>query len=119
MNTITVYGIPNCDTNKKTLDWFKKHKVNISFHDYKKEGVTKEKLTAWCKLKGWETLLNKKSTTWRSLSAEEQSKITTQSAAIQLMKQQNSIIKRPVIEFDGKLLVGFDEAALIKQFNRA
>jgi Spx/MgsR family transcriptional regulator len=119
MSIITVYGIPNCDTIKKTLDWFKKHKVTISFHDYKKESITKEKLTAWCKLAGWEILLNKKSATWRGLSAEEQSKITTQAAAIQLMKQQTSIIKRPVIEFDGKILVGFDETAVSKEFNRA
>ena len=114
MATIIIYGIPNCDTIKKTMDWFKKSKLETVFHDYKKEGITKEKLTAWCKQVGWEILLNKKSTTWRSLSPEEQSKITSQASAIQLMKMQTSIIKRPVIEVDGKLLVGFDEKNIQK-----
>ena len=116
MRTITIYGIPNCDTIKKTLDWFKQKNIPTIFHDYKKEGISKEKLTAWCKLTGWEVLLNKKSTTWRGLSTEEQSKITSQVAAIQLMKTQNSIIKRPVIEFDGKVLVGFEEEILNNLF---
>ncbi len=114
MATITMYGIPNCDTVKKTMDWFKKHKSAsiIIFHDYKKEGITKEKLTAWCKQVGWEILLNKKSTTWRSLPATEQNKITSQASAINLMKEQNSIIKRPVIETADKLIVGFNEEIL-------
>ena len=116
MATITVYGIPNCDTIKKTMDWFKKNKLQIIFHDYKKEGISKEKLTAWCKVTGWEILLNKKSTTWRGLSAAEQNNISGQSPAIQLMKQQTSIIKRPVIEFNEKLFVGFDEKKLQKFF---
>ena len=77
MRTITIYGIPNCDTIKKTRDWFKQKNIEIIFHDYKKEGIGKEKLTAWCKLTGWEVLLNKKSSTWRGLSPEEQSKSPT------------------------------------------
>lgn len=116
MRTITIYGIPNCDTIKKTLDWFKQKKIPIIFHDYKKEGISKEKLTAWCKLAGWEILLNKKSTTWRKLLPEQQSLISNKAAAIQLMITQNSIIKRPVIEADGKLLVGFDEENFQKLF---
>ena len=62
MSTIIIYGIPNCDAVKKTLDWFKKHKKTIVFYNYKKESISKEKLTAWCKQLGWEILLNKKST---------------------------------------------------------
>ena len=116
MSAITVYGIPNCDTIKKTLDWFKKHKVAIMFYDYKKEGITKQKLTAWCKLVGWEVLLNKKSTTWRGLSAEQQAKIINQTAAIKLMQENTSIIKRPVIEFEKNILVGFDENKLNTTF---
>lgn len=112
MSTITVYGIPNCDTVKKTLDWFKKHKKQVVFHDYKKEGISKEKLTEWAKQVGWEVLLNKKSTTWRGLSAGEQTKITTTAAAIKLMQTSTSIIKRPVIEFGNHLLVGFEESKL-------
>ena len=109
MTKITVYGIPNCDTIKKTLDWFKQNKLSVAFHDYKKEGVSKEKLTAWIKLTGVDILLNKKSTTWRGLSTGEQAKSSTQAGAIKLMMQHNSLIKRPVVEFADKLLVGFNE----------
>jgi Spx/MgsR family transcriptional regulator len=116
MSTITVYGIPNCDTIKKTLDWFKKHKITVVFHDYKKDGVSKEKLIAWSKQVGWEVLLNKRSTTWRELPANEQAAVTTTAAAIKLMQQQNSIIKRPVIEFGNHFLVGFDESKLSTTF---
>jgi Spx/MgsR family transcriptional regulator len=109
LKTIVVYGIPNCDTIKKALSWMKENKVAVTFHDYKKEGITKQKLLAWCKMVGWETLLNKKSATWRGLPAEQQAKVTNQTAAIQVMVENTSIIKRPVVEFGKKLLVGFDE----------
>lgn len=115
MNTITVYGIPNCNTIKKTLDWYKKKNIQVEFHDYKKSGIKKEKLSQWCKEVGWEALLNKKSTTWRSLSIEEQQKITNEKAAIALMASYMSIIKRPVIEMNGKIIVGFNETYFTKQ----
>lgn len=113
---ITVYGIPNCDNIKKTLDWFKAHGQSILFHDYKKEGISKEALTKWCKQVGWEVLLNKKSTTWRGLTPEQQAGIKSQAAAISLMRENNSIIKRPVIEFGDQLLVGFDDKMLTETF---
>jgi arsenate reductase len=68
---MTVYGIPNCDTVKKSLDWLKKNKIDYEFHDYKKSGITKAKLEAWSKKVGWEVLVNKKGTTWRKLTPEE------------------------------------------------
>lgn len=109
MSKIIIYGIPNCDTIKKTLDWFKQHKIDFQFHDYKKSGITKEKLKGWTKQVGWETILNKKSSTWRGLTPEEQGKITTQAAAIELMAANTSIIKRPVIENNTEIsIVGFD-----------
>jgi arsenate reductase len=110
-----VYGIPNCDTIKKTLDWLKKNKINFEFHDYKKSGISKTKLETWCKLVGWEILLNKKSSTWRSLPLTVQEKITGQQSAIKLMIENTSIIKRPVIEAENILLVGFDEEKFITQ----
>ena len=115
MNTITVYGIPNCDMIKKTLNWFRKNKVDVTFYDYKKSGITKDKLLLWSKQVGWEVLLNKKSTTWRSLTMAEQEKITNQPAAIQLMISNTSIIKRPVIVFTDKLVVGYNETEFTKQ----
>jgi arsenate reductase len=112
---MTIYGIPNCDTVKKTMDWFKKNKIKYEFHDYKKEGITKAKLEAWSKKVGWEVLLNKKGTTWRKLAPVEQEKVTTQAAAIKVMMENNSMIKRPVVEAGEKLLVGFNETDFIKQ----
>ena len=107
----TVYAIPNCNTVKKALDWLQKNKIAYEFHDYKKKGITATVLTNWCKQVGWEALINKKGATWRQLPKEIQESITTQKAAIALMMEKTSIIKRPLIEEDGKILaLGFDEA---------
>jgi len=106
----TVYAIPNCNTVKKALDWLKANKVAVEFHDYKKKGISASQLTNWSKQVGWETLINKKGATWRQLPKEIQESITTQKAAIALMMEKTSIIKRPLIEEDGKILaLGFDE----------
>ena len=106
----TVYAIPNCNTVKKALDWLQKNKIAYEFHDYKKKGITATVLTNWCKQVGWETLVNKKGATWRQLSPEVQASISTQKAAIALMMEKTSIIKRPLIEENGKILaLGFDE----------
>jgi arsenate reductase len=109
-----VYGIPNCDTIKKTLDWFKENKIKYEFHDYKKSGITKEKLLEWCEKTSLDILLNKKSSTWRSLSASEQQKAATKTGAIKIMMENNSIIKRPVIETGNVILVGYNEEEFIK-----
>jgi arsenate reductase len=109
MEKIIVYGISNCDTIKKTLAWFKKNNINVEFHDYKIDGISKEKLLAWINQAGLETILNKRSTTWRELSAAEQDKITDRRAAMKLMIEHNSIIKRPVIEYRDKILVGYND----------
>lgn len=106
----TVYAIPNCNTVKKALDWLQKNKITYEFHDYKKKGITATILTNWCKQVGWETLVNKKGATWRQLSPEVQASISTQKAAITLMMEKTSIIKRPLIEEGGKIIaLGFDE----------
>lgn len=116
MAEIKVYGIGNCDTVKKTLSWFKANKIEIVFHDYKMEGITKQKLLSWVQQTGWQLLLNKKSTTWRNLSVAEQEKITTEAAAIQTMMNNTTLIKRPVTEYKNKIIVGFDEADYSKHF---
>lgn len=115
---IIVYGIPNCDTTKKALALLKKNNIPFSFHDYKLQGISKEKLAYWCSLKGWEVILNKRSTTWRELNEAEQKKIIDQQSAIKLMMEQNSIIKRPVIEYEAKLIIGFNENELIGLFKK-
>ena len=116
MKTITLYGIPNCDVTQKALGWFKANKISVEFHDYKIAGITKGKLLDWCKKKNLELLLNRRSTTWRSLSDSEQEKIVNETAAIKLMMEHNSIIKRPVIEKGDQLIVGFNEEEYRKAF---
>ena len=114
MKKVILYGIANCDTVKKAMAWLAKNNNTVQFHDYKKEGINKAKLETWCGMVGWEVLCNKKSTTWRELHKVEQDKLTNQSAAIKIMLTHHSIIKRPVIEYKGKIMVGFNEAAYQK-----
>ena len=108
---MTVYGIKNCNTVKNALDWLKKHKVDYDFHDYKAQGVTAAKLKAWSQQVGWESLVNKRGMTWRQLDATTQAGVTNEKAAIALMMEKTSVIKRPLIEVDGQVVaLGFDEA---------
>lgn len=104
-----VYGIPNCDTVKKALTWLNNHKISYEFHDYKKQGITAARLKAWSAQVGWESFLNKKSTTWRALDAATQASVIHEKAAVKLLTEHTSGIKRPLIEQDGKVVViGFD-----------
>jgi len=110
LSIMIVYGIKNCNTVKSALAWLKKKNVEFDFHDYKTKGITEPKLKAWSKQVGWESLVNKRGTTWRRLDEAVQKKITTEKAAIALMMEKTSVIKRPLIEKDGKvLLLGFEE----------
>ncbi len=116
MKNAIVYGIPNCDTTKKTMQWLKKNNIAFTFHDYKLLGISKEKLNEWCAAKGCETIFNKRSTTWRALPEAEQKKVAGPADAIKVMLTNNSIIKRPVIEYNDKIMVGFNEDAYEKAF---
>lgn len=105
-----IYGIKNCNTVKSALEWFNRNKIVFEFHDYKKLGIAEFKLKEWCKQVGWESLVNKRGTTWRQLEEAVQMKITNEKSAIALMMEKTSVIKRPLIEKNGKVLVvGFDE----------
>jgi len=107
---IHIYGIPNCDTVKKSLDWLKKNKVEFTFHDFKKEAITATQLKTWNKAVGKDILLNKKSATWRGLTTEEQESAATEKGSVKLMQEKTSVIKRPVVEWaNGKITAGFDE----------
>ena len=106
----TLYGIPNCNTVKKAMDWLKKNEIEFQFHDYKKKGIPAAKLQAWIAQIGWEPLVNKRGTTWKGLDETLQASISNQKNAIALMVEKTSVIKRPVIESDNKIVaVGFDE----------
>lgn len=106
--SITVYGIPNCDTVKKARNWLDQKNIAHDFHDYKKAGADAARLKHWCDAKGWETILNRAGTTFRKLPDEARSGLD-QEKAIALMLEQPSMIKRPVVEYPGGLLVGFKQ----------
>jgi Spx/MgsR family transcriptional regulator len=105
---VKIYGIPNCDTMKKARRWLEANGVEYTFHDYRKLGVPENKLRDWVKQAGWETVLNKRGTTWRKLDNEVKNTIDTESA-IQIMLEHPGIIKRPVLESGSRLLIGFNE----------
>ena len=102
----TIYGIKNCDTMKKARAWLDSHGVAYDFHDYKTEGVAKEKLKRWSDDVGWEKLLNRAGTTFRKLPDGDKESLNERKA-LALMLAQPSMIKRPVLEAGSKLLVGF------------
>jgi arsenate reductase len=112
---VTVYGIKNCDTMKKARAWLDGHGVAYDFHDYKTAGIAKDTLARWVRAVGWEILLNRAGTTFRKLPEKDKEGLS-ESKAIALMLAQPSMIKRPVVEMKGKLLVGFKPADYEKAF---
>ena len=104
-----LYGIPNCDTMKKARKWLAEHDVAYEFHDYKKLGIDEDLLRQWITTVGWEVLLNRRGMMWRKLTQDQRDDID-QESAIGIMLSTPSIIKRPVLEKDNLILVGFDEA---------
>jgi arsenate reductase len=103
---VTVYGIKNCDTMKKARAWLDGRGVAYRFHDYKAEGIGRDAVEAWVRLVGWETLLNRAGTTFRKLPDAAKVELS-EAKAVALMLDQPSMIKRPVLDLDGRLLVGF------------
>lgn len=104
-----VYGIKNCNTVKKALTWLQDHDIQHTFHDYKKEPVTRKKLDEWEKQVSWESLINKKGTTWKKLNPEQQAAVQDAASANIVLLENNSMIKRPLIESSKGIILGFDE----------
>lgn len=96
---ITVYGIPNCDTVKKSRAWFTAQGLDHAFHDFKKQGVPAARLPDWMSAAGWEKLVNRQGTTWRKLESDTQAAVQDEESASTLMQAQPSVIKRPVVEW--------------------
>lgn len=107
--TITLYGIPNCDTVKEARAWLDARGIAYAFHDYKKLGANAPQVAGWAKEAGLEKVLNKAGTTFRKLAPEQTADLTLDKA-VALMAAQPSLIRRPVVEHAGGLLVGFKEA---------
>ena len=106
---LIVYGIPNCNTVKKARTWLDEQGRTHQFHDYKKQGVPADRLDAWMAAVGWEKLVNRQGTTWRQLDVAAQAAVQDAASALALMRQQASVIKRPVIAWpSGAVTVGFE-----------
>ena len=114
---IIVYGIPNCDTVRKARTWLGAKGLYYVFHDYKKAGIDEETLREWMKRLGWEALLNRQGQTFRKLPEELRADLDTDKA-VRLMIEHTSAIKRPVVEYPGGLLVGFEPAEWSKSLAR-
>ena len=111
MTDTVLYGIPNCDTVKRARAFLEVRGVTHRFHDFKKAGVPGDRVGPWVAAVGWETLLNRKGTTWRKLADAERGAVVDAATARALMLVQASVIKRPVVEWpDGRITVGFDAA---------
>lgn len=109
---ITVHGIPNCDTVKKARAWLKEHGVEHDFHDFKKHGVPEADLDRWLAAAGWETVVNRKGTTWRQLDEATRTSVKDAASARAVALANPSVIKRPVVQWtDGSITVGFDATA--------
>lgn len=113
---ITVYGIKNCDTMKKTFDWLEQHKVSYHFHNYKTDELTKEKIAEWLSKITPTALVNQKGTTFRNLTEVQKKKIMDPKNTAEIILLNTSIIKRPLIESNGKIYLGYTPA--IWQFGK-
>lgn len=114
--TTTLYGIPNCSTVKKARQWLADSAVSYTFHDFKKQGVGAEQLSAWIAAQGLAKVLNRQGTTWRGLSDADKARAETEHGAIELLIEKPSMIKRPVLEHAGKITLGFDDATYAEVF---
>ena len=112
---VTIHGIRNCDTMKKARAWLEAHGVAHEFHDYKAAGLDRAMLERWLRQVPWETLLNRAGTTFRKLP-DDAKRDLDQAGAVALMLAQPSVVKRPVLEVDGKVTVGFSDASYAKLF---
>ncbi|PWS35832.1 ArsC family reductase [Falsiroseomonas bella] len=115
---VTIHGIRNCDTMKKARAWLEAHGVAHRFHDYKVDGLDRATLEAWARELGWEALLNRAGTTFRKLPDAEKAGLD-EAKALRLMLAQPSLVKRPVLEADGRLSVGFSPEGYARLFGRA
>jgi arsenate reductase (glutaredoxin) len=109
--TITVYGIPNCDSVKKARVWLTEHGVDYVFHDFKKQGVPPEAVDLWLKQVSWDVLVNRKGTTWRKLDAALQTRVVDNASARALMLDHANVIKRPVVVKGQTVIVGVNPEA--------
>lgn len=115
MADITIYGIKNCNTMKKAFTWFDDNGIAYDFHDYKKKGADMTVIEQAVTEHGWEKVINRKGMTWRQLPDDVKNDMD-EAAALELVNQKTSVIKRPLITYRGKIILGFDETQYTDTF---
>lgn len=113
--TPVLYGIKNCDTVRKARRWLDDHAIEYRFHDFRSDGLDRERLRAWAAELGWETLLNRRGTTWRRLPEGERTDVD-ETRAVELMLAHPALIKRPLLDLGGQRVVGFEDKRYAQQF---
>jgi len=113
---VVIYGIKNCDTIKKARKWLEKNAIEYTFHDYRADGLSHQQLVDFEKVLSWQALLNKRGTTWRKLTDTVKDSID-QPSAIELMLEQPAMIKRPLLDNNGTLMLAFSETSYQQAFN--
>jgi len=103
---ITVFGIKNCDTIKKARNWLTDQGIEYQFHDFRANGIDRDRIETWIQQAGWETVLNRRGTTWRKLDAAIQDTVNRNNVAA-LLAEHPAMIKRPVLDIDGDISIGF------------
>jgi Spx/MgsR family transcriptional regulator len=114
---ITLYGIKNCDTVKKARKWLDEHTIDYAFHDLRGDGLTQEQVSEWVAELGWETLVNKRSTTWKALDESERNSMDSASAQAAIMAQP-TLIKRPLLDTGHQRFTGFSASNYETIFNQ-
>ena len=117
MTETTIYGIKNCDTMKKAFKWLETNDVDVTFHDYKKQGIDEDVLRDAVKQHGWESVLNRRGTTWRKLPDDVKESMDDV-AALKVATENPSIIKRPLLVYQGNITLGFKDAEYAEIFGR-
>jgi arsenate reductase (glutaredoxin) len=112
----TIYGIKNCQTVQKALKFLDENQIQYEFWDYKKQGIDKEHLEKWCREFGWQKVLNRSGMMWRKASEEDKNRVIDQDSAIEFMLQVPTSIKRPIVEIESELLIGFVESDYVDLF---
>jgi len=107
---VKLYGLAHCSTVKRARAWLAQHAIEVPFHDLRRQGITRDMARAWIEQVGWETLINRSGTTWRKLPDPDKRRIMSAATAERLMLEQPSVIKRPVLELRGRVIVGFEES---------
>ena len=117
MPPVTVYGIENCDQVRKARTWLNQHEQHFTFHDFRKQGLSEPLLQGWMRHVPWDALLNKRGLTWRQLEEARRATITDQSAALELMLELPTLVKRPILVHGDDVLVGFSDIVYEKHFS--